>query len=48
MCEKTTTERNKCLLMSLLIWVTTDTLNVGTQACKSHDHDHQWTDYAIV
>ncbi len=28
--------------------LTLETLPSPTQTCESHEHDHQWTDYAMV
>ncbi len=30
------------------LWVLQTVINILVQACESHDHDHQWTDYAMV
>ncbi len=30
------------------IYPSTTSLSHQCQACESHDHDHQWTDYAMV
>ncbi len=46
---KHTTNTNKpycCANKVNSSWPTTSFIH--TQACESHDHDHQWTDYAMV